>query len=112
VLISQDLMRYLAAVVTPPAQLCLARVLGSDIEYVFRVRYGDVFLDYPVRVPLFDSSIEVEKNVNWDETRRMLHTMSQIVLPPEVFQNNQGAWARPLPQTLAPIPQEEFYFAP
>lgn len=111
-LISSDLMRHLAVYVEPPAQLCLIRVLGSDNEYVFRVRYGDAHLDYPFVVPLFDSASQVEQSVNWDEVRKALAVMSAMVVPPQARTSFERASYMNIyaPQILAPMPAEQFHY--
>src|SRR5882762_7663999 len=108
-LISCDLLNSLQAVVPPPAQLCLIRVLGSDHEYVCRVRYKEVHLDYPFSVPLFDSADQVMAYTNFDEMKKALHVMGQMVIPPnEALDRN---WCpHPEPAVLCPMSSGSFNY--
>lgn len=111
VLISQDLMRHLAVYVEPPAQLCLIRVLGSDHEYVFRVRYGDAHLDYPVRVPLLNRADAASEFINTDEVRKFLIVASAMVVPPGTKPELPfGGNYRRAPQILAPMSSDMFHY--
>lgn len=80
-LLTQDLLKFLARGLEP-AQLCVARVLGctSDNQYVFRVRYGDAHLDYPVCLDVL--SVAKQYQINWDELHGSLVAMSRLVVPP------------------------------
>lgn len=101
-LISRDLLQHLATFVAPPAQLCLIRILGSDHEYVFRVRYKYIHLDYPFAVPLFDNASIVESKCNFDELAKALHVASKMVVPPgETVDSNWNQ--HPQPCVLVPI---------
>lgn len=105
-LISQDLMHHLAVYVKPPAQLCLIRVIGSDHEYVFRVRYGDAHLDFPCAVPLCDSARKAEGFLNMDELRKFCEVASAMVVPPGV----RPSTYHPYPQVLSPMSSEQFHY--
>lgn len=103
-LISHDLMQHLARYVEPPAELCLIRVLGSDHEYVFRVRCEDAHLDYPLTVPLLDDANQVAKVCNWDEVAKALAAMSKLVVSPKAHAEWQlNHYAHYSPTILAPM---------
>ena len=107
-LISRDLLKFLSTDLAP-AQLCLYRTIGSDNEFVLRVRYRDVHLDYPLVVPLFSSAEEVTKKCNFDEVRKALVVMSKMVVPPgtEIDHN----WCpSPEPAILAPQAPGKFFY--
>jgi len=112
VLISQDLLRSLQSHIRP-AQLCVYRIIGSDNEYVLRVRFGDVHLDYPLWV---EGLTHMPQDSDWSKVTEALVVMSKMVVPPGIdtrtatwngFGGNLGS---PEPVILSPMGKSEIYF--
>jgi hypothetical protein len=76
--VTTSLLRFLSFDLAP-AQLCLMRVLDSNTRYIFRVRYGDVHLDYPVELDMIGSD---PRYSDWDDVHRLLVAASRMVVPP------------------------------
>lgn len=96
-LISQDMLQVLSKHVEPPAQLCLVRLVDSNNDYVFRVRYKDVHLDYPFNMPLSDTAYREQLT----EVCKALHVMSKMVIPPGELDRNWNP--HPQPVILSPM---------
>lgn len=104
-LISMDLMKFLARDLEP-AQLCLARVTGTDNRYILRVRYGDTYLDYPLEVPLLPTAEEVTKKCNFDLVHDCLVAMAKLVVPPSAYES--GIVGKPAPCVISPTEFDGF----
>jgi hypothetical protein len=112
-LISLDLLNRMQRAISDggsPAQLCVMRRLGTDSEYIFRVRHGEAHLDYPVSVPLFDSADKVVAVVNFDEVTNALVAMSKLVVDPkkvvsvnQLSQSYSGGYVRVTPCVLPSV---------
>lgn len=103
-LVSRDLLTVLSKDLAP-AQLCLIRVIGSDHEYMLRVRYKEIFLDYPLWV----SSFHDPQNTNWEEVHGKLVAMARMVVPPDTIDDHN--WCpKPEPAILAPQAPGNFHY--
>lgn len=111
-LISLDLLNHMQRAIYDggsPAQLCVMRRMGTDSDYIFRVRHGEAHLDYPVSVPLLDSADRVAAVVNFDEVTSALVAMSKLVVKPgeiplgQLSQSYNGGYGRVTACVLPPV---------
>lgn len=104
-LISSDLMRFWQDRLPYPAQLVLARIIGSDTQYILRVRCGEVSLDYPLEVSTLLTKGKPKLDIDIYKIGDILNAMGELVVPPGQRERNE--YYNMQPQVVAPIPWEE-----
>ena len=109
-LVSTDLLEYWQKMIPPPAQLVLCRVVGTDNQFILRVRYKEVYLDMQLEVPM--SAEDFTKKVPMNEIGEKLAAMGHLVVPPEDKSPNIfGAWnPHPEPMIMPPIAANKWHY--